>query len=86
MIFGSVYCQYSLPIVPFLTRIIDVIRPRNRRPVFLGIDANAKSARWERIPGEGTGRAFEEMLVGEDLTLFSERDKPATFSLNRREF
>jgi len=76
----NAYCQYSLPLEPFLNIIKRIINKIGNKNVTM--DANAV---WFSTQTDERGRLIEEFLLANRLYTANEPDNPFTFSSTRGE-
>lgn len=82
---GSVYCQCSLPLEPFIKKIEDIFAFVGNRPVYAGADVNAKSTNWGGRRVDHKIVLVETMLDDGDFSLLNDSWQPATFSSSSSE-
>jgi len=81
----NVYCQFSLPIEPFLEKlekILDKIRGKN---ILIAMDSNAKSLTWNSKETDERGRIVEEFLIHNDLYVANKPCDVPTFASTQGE-
>lgn len=65
--FGSLYCKFSEPLLPYIRTMDRVLLLVNSSPVVLGLDANASSTLWHSkansCPEGGSARVRGDMLA-----------------------
>lgn len=63
----NIYCQFSLPIEPFLEKIEGILDKLKGNSVLITMDSNAKSLTWNSKETNERGRIVEEFLIRNNL-------------------
>lgn len=76
----NMYCQYSLDIEPFITRLEELLGGLKGQNVVITMDANAKSDWWFSGMTDERGEKLEEMILEQGLRVVNKPNNPPTFS------
>lgn len=75
----NVYCQFSLPIEPFLTKVESIINKIKSNNIIIVMDSNACSRLCFSKDTDERGRLVEELLVSKSLFSIHEPGNPPTY-------
>jgi len=74
----NVYCQFSMPIEPFLTSVENVLNNINSNKVIVMMDSNARSHLWFSNKADERGKIIEEFLLSKNLYVANKPNNPPT--------
>lgn len=81
----NVYCQFSLPIVPILQSIENILQRIKSANILITMDSNAKSHLWFSKDEDEREKIMEEFILHNNLFVLNEPNNVSTYMTTRGE-